>query len=777
MAIDIEQFLKSVKVFADLTDEELKELVTNSELVTYYDGDIIKRSGEISRFLMVIYEGKVDIISYKEGIKKRIATIETGDIVGEMSICTGEPNFVDVVSVGKCKVVKIKREVCTGLLLKNPKTMAKIAQTITKRLVYREMDEALAKYRRESFGKVEDPYDLDFSSAVDPIKILVVNCRITSVRYTLFDTSKKEPIIGGIVDKINSDTGKYYKFQTNEGVYERPHTVKTLRDAIRLTIVTMIDPELGVIKDIKEIRAVGHRVVHGGDKFYSSSVINPEVLVSIREASPMAPMHNPYNIEGIELLMSLLPDATHVAVCDTAFHKTMPQHAYQYALSSNLNKQSHIRRYGFHGTNHSYVALMAAMLLKKPVDKLKIISCHLGHGASMCAIDHGRSIDISMGMTPLEGLVMGSRCGDVDPGILIYLASIGYTATEISRILNEESGIKGLSGISGYMKDVYEEAEKGNTDAENAIKIFCYKIKKYIGSYIAVLGGFDVLIFTGGIGVNSPGIRTRVCQGLEHFGIAINDELNKHTIPTGNNAVDITNLNSKIRIIVVPPNETRMIARETLSAMGRFRSKEEIEEYRKKPIPVNISAHHVHVNKEAFEVLFGKGKTLNPRSPLSQPGQYASEETVNLIGPKGRIDKVRILGPFRKECQVEISRTEEFKLGIDAPKRDSGDIDGTPGIILEGPNGQYKIEKGVIFARRHIHMSPSDALSYGLRDRDVVTIRIVSDRSLTFDDVLIRVHPDFLLDMHVDTDEANAALIVNPPALGYLEGIQSRQYT
>ncbi|KJR41837.1 acetate kinase [Candidatus Magnetoovum chiemensis] len=541
-------------------------------------------------------------------------------------------------------------------------------------------------------------------------------------------------------------------------------------------IQSLTDNENGVIKDINEIKAVGHRVVHGGEKFYSASVITPQVIETIKEYIPLAPLHNPQNLAAIEVLGKLMPKATHVAVFDTSFHRNMPEHAYKYALPSKMFEQNYLRRYGFHGTNHQYVSLMAATHIKRPIGELKIISCHLGHGSSLCAIDHGRSIDTSMGLTPLEGLVMGSRSGDIDPGLIIHLAKIGYTPDDLTRLLNYESGIKGISGVSNYIKDVLEAAERGNPRANTAVSIYCYKAKKYIGSYLAVLGQLDVLIFTGGVAENSHEIRARICQGLEAFSIVLDDEANKNVRPYSRQVVEISRPNSKTRILVIPSNEKRMLAIETLHAIGRYRSKEEIQEYRKKPIPINVSAHHVHVNKEAFEKLFGKGRELTPRAELSQPGQYASQETVNLIGPKGKVDRVRILGPFRKECQVEISRTEEFKLGIDAPVRDSGDIEGTPGITLEGEDGKtIKLDKGVICARRHIHMAPEDALGFAIRDKDVIMIRVQSKRELIFGDVMVRVSPSFRLDMHIDTDEANAAEIT-VGAFGYLEEIQARQF-
>ncbi|MEO5361968.1 MAG: acetate/propionate family kinase [Nitrospirota bacterium] len=775
--MELVKFLSSVRQFEDLTKEEVDYLLQNAETVEYKKGAEIKRHGEIGRFLWIVYDGKVDIsISDDDGNKESIASLARGEIFGEMSIITGEPSGVDIVAADNSLLVRVPRETVSEIFAKNPKSLSRFVQMLTKRLVKRQTETTWSASRETAIKVNNDPYDLEFSSAVDPIKILVVNCRNTSLKYTLFNTAYSVPLVDGIIEKIGSPDSSHM-IHSPLGGMEQHESLQDIASALKSMITAIADPKKGYLKNIEEIKAIGHRVVHGGDRFFNSIVVNDEVIAGIRSCNKMAPMHNPYNLMGIEVLEKLIPSAVHVAVFDTAFHRNMPEHAYRYALSKSLNEDETIRRYGFHGTNHNFVMLKAAEFLKRRVKELKIISCHLGHGSSVCAIDHGRSIDVSMGMTPLEGLIMGTRSGDVDPGLLLYLTQIGYTTEELNRILNAESGLKGLTGVSGYMTDVLKAAEEGNVMAETAIRMFCYRVKKYIGAYTAALGGLDVLIFTGGIGAGSYEIRARVCQGFEGFGTIIDSDLNKMNKPLTMQVEDVSDEKSKVKILVIQPDEKKMIARETLHAMGRFHSsKHRIEDYKNMPIPVNVSAHHVHLNPAAFEKLFGPGKTLREKAPLSQPGQFAAEETVNLIGPKGRVDKVRILGPFRKECQVEISRTEEFKLGIDAPVRDSGDIEGTPGITLEGTEGRLlKIEKGVICARRHVHMSTEDALRFGLRDRDVVLVKIKSSRELTFGDVLVRVNPEYRLDMHIDTDEGNA--VQHTVGMqGYIEGIQSRAF-
>jgi acetate kinase len=762
-------FLRSVKEFSEFSDDEIKGLEAASEAVTFKNGEMIKHRGDTGRYLYIMYEGEAEVVlEDPPGSSRVIASLNRGEIFGEMSIVTGAPSMADILSSGESTVVRILRDAFSDVLMKNAKAIGRIAQTITKRLIQREKEGISTSQCRTHAAENPDPYDLDFTSAINPLKILVINCRAVSLKYALFDTLRNSPVAEGIVDRIGAGDANHRMVMEKDTI-ERAVSVQNIRDALGEVLSGLTRASL--IKSTAEISAVGHRVVHGGHKMYNSVVITDEVLGAIKACIPLAPQHNPYNVEGIEELKKLLPGARHVAVFDTAFHRHIPEHASTYSLPENLG----IRRFGFHGTNHHYVMLRAAMQMKQPMGRLKIISCHLGSGASVCAINHGRSIDTSMGMTPLEGLIMGTRSGDVDPGALIYLMKLGHTADELERILNRESGMKGISGVSGYVKDILEAAEKGDERAKRAVSAFCYRVKKYIGAYIAALGGLDVLVFTGGVGENSSEIRARICQGLEHFGIYLFDAANRTVKPGSKDVKDVSEPGARVRVLVVPSDEKRMIARETLHAIGRSKAEECNVSCWKKPIPVNVSAHHVHVNRDTFQELFGQGRELTARTPLSQPGQYAADQAVNLIGPKGRVERVRILGPYRKENQVEISRTEEFKLGIDAPVRDSGDIEGTPGITLEGSEGKVKIEKGVICARRHVHMSPEDALSFNLRDRDVVMVRIKGPRELIFGDVLIRVHPDYRLDMHIDTDEGNA-VEHTAGTVGYIESIQSRAY-
>ena len=774
--MELISFLKSIDIFSDLSDGDLNLLADRSQIIAYTDNKTIIKRGDIGRFLWIVYDGKVEVSLPKaEGGSQVVATLGRGNIVGEMSIVTGDPAIADVVSSGICNLIKIPRDTLSQVIARNPKSLSKIAKIITKRLIQNERDEQHEDLKRAAHSENDDPYDLNFSSMDDPMKILVINCGSSSLKYSLFDTNSNFPLIEGLVEKIGSGDASHRMKTLKTKKEESVSHVNEMKEAFEIMIATVTDKNIGVLKDLSEINAVGHRIVQGGDRFTSSVVIDDTVMEAIKSYFPLAPLHNPYNLRGVEQMKYTLPSTPQIAVFDTSFHRTIPENASTYALPYTICEKEKIRRYGFHGTNHQFVALSAATHLRRPSGELKIISCHLGSGASVCAIDHGRSIDTSMGMTPLEGLIMGTRAGDVDSGAILHLMRAGLSIEEIDRVLNKESGLKGISGKSNDMREVLEGAEAGVVRCKTALGAFCYRVKKYIGSYIAALGGIDVLIFTGGIGENSAEIRARTCQGLEYFGINLSMDENRKVKPQRGSVNDISEPGSKVRILVIPADEEKMITRETLHALGRVRSKHEIQMFRSRPIPLSISAHHVHVSQADFESLFGKGRTLTPKAELSQYGQFAAWETVNLIGPKGKIDHVRILGPFRKESQVEISRTEQFKLGIDAPIRDSGDIEGTPGIILEGELGQLKLSQGAICAKRHIHMSPEEALSLGLRDRDVVMVQVKGVRTLIFGDVFVRVHPEFKLDMHLDTDEANAAQIMEG-ILGYIDSIQQRHY-
>jgi acetate kinase len=348
----------------------------------------------------------------------------------------------------------------------------------------------------------------------------------------------------------------------------------------------------------------------------------------------------------------------------------------------------------------------------------------------------------------------------------------GLSADEIEHILLRESGMKGLSNLSGDTREIPDAANAGDPKAMLAAEAFAYRLRKYIGGYYAALGGLDVLVFTGGIGENAAGIRSMACTDLWGLGILIDAVKNRAVHEASSGVIDISHPDSKVRVLVIHSDASRMIARETIRLLSYQAITKQLQASQI-PIPIGVSAHHIHLSQEHVEQLFGEGQELTPHIALSQPGQFAAQQSVRLTGPRGSIDRVRVLGPVRKESQVEISRTEGFRLGIHAPIRMSGDLGGTPGLVLEGPAGMVEIENGVIYAQRHLHMTPTDARKLGLENGDVVRLRVGGGRELIFGDVAVRVSPKFQLEFHLDTDEANAAEL-NTGDVAYLDGIQKR---
>lgn len=359
-----------------------------------------------------------------------------------------------------------------------------------------------------------------------------------------------------------------------------------------------------------------------------------------------------------------------------------------------------------------------------------------------------------MGMTPLEGLVMGTRSGDLDPGLVLQLLREGRDVDAVDTLLNRKSGLAGVSGTSGDMRDIEERAADGDERCRLALKLFAHRLRKYIGAYAATMGGVDAIVFTAGIGENSAGIRHRVAQRLDFLGARIDEDRNRDAKVDAQSPVfDVSDPTSRVKLLVVATDEARAIAEHTAAVAQKEDTLAEA-----KTIPIAVSARHIHLTQEAVEALFGEGHQLTPRNDLSQPGQFACEETLTVVGPKRSLEKVRVLGPTRPKNQVEVSRTDEFWLGVDAPVRRSGHVANSPGITLQGPAGTLTLTEGLICAARHIHMTPQDAQDFGVENGDIVEVRINSeDRDLVFGDVLIRVSPKYALEMHVDTDEANAA--------------------
>ncbi len=399
--------------------------------------------------------------------------------------------------------------------------------------------------------------------------ILVVNCGSSTVKYQLFDMQNLEQsrvIAKGIVERIGLP-GSRLEHHYNENFITKEREVANHQVALEWILEVLTDPQIGVIKNVKEIEAVGHRVVHGGEKFRQSVLIDEDVVEAIREYVQLAPLHNPPNILGIEACRLALPEVPQVAVFDTSFHATMPPHAYTYAIPYECYEKYRIRRYGFHGTSHRYVAERAAKILKSSLFSLKLITCHMGSGVSFAAIKNGESIDTSMGFTPLEGLIMGTRCGDIDPAIILFLMEKeGLSTKEMDEILNKKSGVLGVSGISSDTRDI-EDAAPSNPRAQLTLDLIAYRAKKYIGAYYAILGGLDALVFTAGIGENSSYIRKSICEGLEHLGITVDEA--KNTVRR--KEAIISQDGAPVKVMVIPTNEELMIAQDTWRLVAQKR--------------------------------------------------------------------------------------------------------------------------------------------------------------------------------------------------------------
>lgn len=399
------------------------------------------------------------------------------------------------------------------------------------------------------------------------MKILVINCGSSSLKYQLIETKTGLDIAKGLVERIGLP-GAILTHRRGEEKFiidhEKQHANGTVitdhKTAVALVIKVLTCEYIGVIKSMDEIKAVGHRVVHGGEKYASSVVIDDDVMKVLNECSKLAPLHNPANIIGIEACKELMPHTPMVGVFDTAFHQTMPPEAYMYALPYEIYEEHKVRRYGFHGTSHKFVANQAAKLLGKDIKDLKIITCHLGNGASVAAIKNGKSVDTSMGFTPLAGLVMGTRCGDIDPSIVGFLANeLNLSFADVDNLMNKKSGVLGLSGVSSDFRDIEEAAEKGNKKAQLALDVYVYNVKKYIGAYAAAMNGVDAIVFTAGLGENDKVTRAKIIEGVSFLGINIDPQLNDIR---GQLRI-ISTTESKVTAILAPTNEELMIAKET----------------------------------------------------------------------------------------------------------------------------------------------------------------------------------------------------------------------
>jgi acetate kinase len=393
------------------------------------------------------------------------------------------------------------------------------------------------------------------------MNVLVINCGSSSLKYQLLDMTNEEVLAKGLAERIGIEGSVLTHEAPGQDKVKFEQPMPSHKDALNILMKALVDPNHGVIKSLDEISAVGHRTVHGGEAFTDSVVIDDKVIAIMEEVSELAPLHNPANLIGIRACKELLPTVPMVAVFDTAFHQTMPAEAYMYPLPYELYEKYKIRKYGFHGTSHKFVSLAAADLMGKKVENLKLVSCHLGNGASLCAVLNGKSVDTSMGLTPLAGLEMGTRCGDIDPAIIPFLVNKGYSVEDIDNIMNKKSGVLGVSGVSSDFRDVESAANKGNKRAKLALDIYHYRVVTTIGAYVAAMNGVDGIIFTAGLGENSSTSRQAICNGLKFLGVSIDPVANSKR----GEATIISDADSKTTVMVIPTNEELMIARDTLS--------------------------------------------------------------------------------------------------------------------------------------------------------------------------------------------------------------------
>ncbi len=397
------------------------------------------------------------------------------------------------------------------------------------------------------------------------MKILVLNCGSSSIKYALYDMDSKTVMTSGGAERVGLD-GAFVKVKLANGEKKKVmHDIPEHTEGVKFIFSLLTDPEIGVIKDLKEIDAVGHRMVHGGEKFNKSVLLTEEVLKVFEECTDLAPLHNPANLKGVRAVQELMPGLPQVGVFDTAFHQTMPKEAYMYAVPYELYEKYGVRRYGFHGTSHRYVSQRVCEFLGVKPEGKKIITCHIGNGASIAAVKDGKCIDTSMGLTPLEGLMMGTRSGDIDGGAITFIQKkLGLDADGMSNLLNKKSGMLGITGISSDMREIDAACEEGNERAKLAIEMYNYRIRKYIGAYAAAMDGCDIIVFTAGVGENQASMREKVCEGLSFMGVKVDVEKNSGI--HGEEAV-ISTPDSKVTVVVIPTDEELMIATDTMALL------------------------------------------------------------------------------------------------------------------------------------------------------------------------------------------------------------------
>ncbi|MBN1434562.1 acetate/propionate family kinase [Candidatus Fermentibacterales bacterium] len=563
---EVLQLLSDVPPLRDLSTAELENLIRSSDVRIASPEGVVVRKGRSWPRIGIVLAGELEVVATDDGdSRSRVSLLEPGDMFGQPPSGKQSASEVEVLAVTESVYLMIPWytwEEMIGSRDGSSEALASVCVTLDAPDRTRGRAQA-----RAAAGA--DRYGLGLSSS-RPAKILVINCGSSSLKYNFYDTHDRSNDREGIVERIGIEGGRL--------VHRPGDGTKVIRElgrinhdvAFEAVVEVLTDSEMGVIRDLSDITGVGHRVVHGGSKYSDPVVIDDDVVSEIERLCSLAPLHNPHNLAAIRKSMALMPQVPQVAVFDTGFHQRMPAHAYMYALPYSFYEQQGIRRYGFHGISHNYLALRAASCLERDVADLRIITCHLGNGSSVSAVDRGRSVDTSMGLTPLEGLVMGTRSGDIDPGAMLHMArtnDMGFE--ELDSLLNRKSGVLGLSGISNDFREIEDGARQGNRLALLALHVFCHRLRKYIGAYIAVMGGLDVMVFSAGIGERSPWVRSLTCQGLSELGIELEDRVNRYGYAGGDEVIDLSSKKSRVKVLAMQTDEGRMIARETIRALDR----------------------------------------------------------------------------------------------------------------------------------------------------------------------------------------------------------------
>lgn len=760
--MDVASRLSDHPLFAGFPPEDLKRICEAGEIRTFEVGETIIRAGEPGTHLGIVLEGRVEVTSADErGRARRLAELGAMDYFGEISLISGEPTTADVKAVIPAQVLLIPHHVFSEALTAHPQVLQQLARTVSQRLRAQLTTRAVLEEAAEVGGPA-----LDGSSTAEA-RVLVVECSATTLRYGYYDTECEFHNRAGSIEGLGNPSAEHVQStlrgKTSTAVPGTP------AGALEALLGSLTKPD-GPLAGVEALSVIAHRLIFGGEGRDRPALIDDALTAELRRA-PAAPPELQANLEALDACRRLAPSVPQVAVYDTGFFQSMPPTAFLYALPYELYREGGVRRYGSHGLTHHQAALLAADCLETPLEELRLVSCRLDDTTSVCAIGQGRAVEGSSGLSVAGELPGPTSVGALGPGAVFRIVrQKGLSLEAAERLLTGESGLAALSGTSGDLRDLVVASEEGNERAALALDVWAHAVRKCIGAYVAALGGLDALLFTGRYGETEARLRAKVCEGLEGLGPELDARLNQAPEASTNGASDIAAARSSARILLLSTDEPRMAASEALSVIGR-EALAAVFRRRRQPIPIGISAHHIHLTQPHVEALFGAGHQLTFRAPLTQPGQYACEETVTLVGPKGKVQRVRVLGPIRPETQVEISRTEEFQLGIDAPIRASGDLAGTPGLQVDGPAGAVDLGRGVICAARHVHMSPEDALRFRVRDKDRIIVRVEGKRGISFRDVLVRVHPDFRLDMHVDTDEGNAAEL-DQNAVGYMEAVE-----